>query len=99
VLEWSHLLRLAPHESLGLREEVGEQDHVVLAHLVLRLNGSEEVSRNDLGALVDQLIERVLAVRAFFKGRDDIMLAVSPGWGNSHCRHVPGSPHRMGPVE
>ena len=60
----TYLLGLAAHEGLGLGEEVREQDHVVVAHLVLRLDGGQEVGRDELRALVDQLIERVLTVGA-----------------------------------
>ena len=55
---------LAPHQRLGLGEEVREQDRVVLADRVVRLDRREEVARDELRALVDQLVERVLAVGA-----------------------------------
>lgn len=37
---------------------------MVLAYSILRLDGGEEISRNYLSALVDELIESVLAVGA-----------------------------------
>lgn len=59
-------LGLAERQRLGLREEIGEQDLVVLAasDWVERLHGRQEVARDELGALVDELVECVLAVRA-----------------------------------
>ncbi|KAG5457635.1 MAG: hypothetical protein BJ554DRAFT_2295, partial [Olpidium bornovanus] len=62
-----HLVgRLSQHEGFGLREEVREQNGVVEAagDRVVRSDGGDEVTRDELGALVDQLVERVLAVRA-----------------------------------
>jgi hypothetical protein len=60
------LLGLAEGEGLGLCEEVGEQDAVVLRLLdrVERRSGSQEVGRDELGALVDELVEGMLAVGA-----------------------------------
>ena len=47
-------------------EEVGEQDAVVLRarDRVVRRRGREEVARDELRALVHELVERVLAVGA-----------------------------------
>jgi len=56
--------RLAAHERLGLREEVREQDRVVLAERIVRLDRRDEVARHQPRALVDELIEGVLAVGA-----------------------------------
>ena len=60
------LLGLAERERLGLREEVGEQDAVVLRarDRVVRRRWREEVRWDELRALVHELVERVLPVRA-----------------------------------
>ena len=58
---------LAESERLGLREEVREEQSVHVAAIVLervgRVDERDEVGRDQAGALVDQLVERVLAVR------------------------------------
>jgi hypothetical protein len=62
----AHVRLGAPErERLGLREEVGEQDAVVLAALerVQARRGREEVRGDELRALVHELVERVLPVR------------------------------------
>lgn len=53
------LLRLAEGERLGLSEEVGEEDTVVLGvgDGVVSRGGSEEVSGDELCALVHELVE------------------------------------------
>ena len=55
---------LANHEGLGLSEVVGGKHLLVLVVLdgVVRLGGQDEVGRNELGALVQELVERVLGV-------------------------------------
>ena len=60
------LLGLTERERLGLREVVGEEDAVVegVADGVLGGGGGEEIGGDELGALVHELVERVLAVRA-----------------------------------
>ena len=61
----AHLVRrLAEGERLGLGEEVGEQLVVVIAERRQAFGGGQEVGRHQLGALVQQLVERVLAVGA-----------------------------------
>mmetsp|Transcript_3253 Transcript_3253/g.8600 ORF Transcript_3253/g.8600 Transcript_3253/m.8600 type:complete len:231 (-) Transcript_3253:7-699(-) len=57
-------LVLALHERFRLREEVGEQDGVMLADWILRDDGCDEVGGDQLGALVHQLVEGVLTVGA-----------------------------------
>ena len=62
------LLGLSKRQSLGLGEEVTEEDAVVARALASLGEGvvggsrSDKVSRNDLGSLVHELVERVLAV-------------------------------------
>src|SRR5690606_17629463 len=57
------LVRRPPlHEGLGLGEEVGEQRGMVRAQRVLAARRREEVTRDQLRALVDELVEGVLAV-------------------------------------
>ena len=88
----AHLvLGLAERERLGLREEVGEQDAVVLraGDGVLSRRGRDEVSGDELGALVHELVERVLAVRPR-RAPDDRLQAggvsVVPAVRNAHVR-------------
>jgi hypothetical protein len=59
-------LCLAECQRLRLGEEVGEEDTVMLRAVdgVVGRSGSDEVGRDDLGALMDELVERVLAVGA-----------------------------------
>src|SRR5207244_12846155 len=62
--------------------EVGEQDGVMMPDRVVRFYGSNEVARNELGALVDELIEGVLSVGAWLTpddraGRDVYRLTVT----------------------
>lgn len=61
---------LALHERFGLREEVREQDRVMFADGVLAFDGGEEIARDEFRPLVDELVERVLAVRAGFAPDD-----------------------------
>ena len=53
---------LALHESFGLRQEVGNENQVVLPQRVMGLRGRQEVTRDKLGALMDELVEGVLTV-------------------------------------
>ena len=58
-----HLLgRLAEGQRLGLGKDVGQEDVVVPAQGVERLGEGDEVTGNEPGALMDQLVEGVLAV-------------------------------------
>ena len=56
--------RLAERESLGLCEEVGHELVVEIADGIVGLRAADEVAGNKVGTLMDELIERVLAVRA-----------------------------------
>lgn len=67
---------LAVHQGFGLCKEVGEQLLVMVAHLVVAVGRGDEVARNHLGALVDQLVEGVLAVGARFAPEDRAGLVV-----------------------
>ena len=58
------LLGLAERERLGLREHVRHQQVVVVAERVQVLGEPDQVDRDQLRALVDQLVEAVLAVGA-----------------------------------
>src|SRR6478609_3883992 len=53
------LCRLAESERLGLREDVRRQQVVMIAQRVERVREADEVTRNELGALVNQLVEAV----------------------------------------
>ncbi len=55
---------LAERERLGLREDVRHQDVVVAAERIQRLREPMKSHGNEPRALVDQLVERVLAVGA-----------------------------------
>ncbi len=67
---------LAVHQSFRLGEEVGEQLLVVIANLVVAVCRGDEVARNHLGALMDELVEGMLAVRARFAPEDRTRLVV-----------------------
>ena len=58
------LRSLADHEGLSLGEVVGGEHLLVLVVLdgVVRLGGEDEVGGDELGALVEELVERVLCV-------------------------------------
>ena len=58
------LLGLAERERFGLREDVRRQDVVMFADRVQRLAEPDEIDGDELRALVDQLVEAVLPVRA-----------------------------------
>ena len=68
--------RLAVHQGFGLCKEVGEQLLVMVADLVVAVGRGDEVARNHLGALVDELVEGVLAVRTRFAPEDRTSLVV-----------------------
>src|SRR5579875_999875 len=55
---------LAKGEGFGLSEDVGHEDVVMLAERVEGLEEADEVAGDEAGALVDELIEAVLAVGA-----------------------------------
>src|SRR5574344_2316469 len=54
--------RLAVHQRFRLGEEVRKELAVMIADLVVAHRRSDEVAGNELGALVDELVEGVLAV-------------------------------------
>ena len=55
---------LALHEGLGLRKEVRQQLVVVIAKRIVADGRRNEVTRNDLRALVYELVESMLPIRA-----------------------------------
>src|SRR6266404_3249456 len=62
-----HLLRsLAECQCLGLRTDVGNQHIVVAAKRVERLRKSDEVAGDEPGPLMNQLVERMLAIGSRF---------------------------------
>lgn len=67
---------LAVHEGFGLGEEVREELLVMVAELVVAVGRGDEVARNHLGALVNKLVEGVLAVRTRFAPEDRASLVV-----------------------
>lgn len=67
---------LAVHQGFGLCKEVAEELLVMVADLVVAVCRGDEVARNHLGALVDQLVESVLAVRTRFAPEDRTGLVV-----------------------
>ena len=54
--------RLAERQRLGLRKNVGDQNVVMRAQRIERLAERDEVARNQSRSLVNELIERMLAV-------------------------------------
>ena len=70
------LLGLPERERLGLREDVRHEDVVVVAERVERLREADEVDRDELRPLVDQLVEAVLAVRPRLAPEDRAGLVV-----------------------
>src|SRR5438128_11071380 len=58
------LARLAEGQRLGLREYVRHQEIVVPAERVQRVAEGDEVTRDEPGSLMDQLVERMLAIGA-----------------------------------
>ena len=52
------------HQRLGLGEEVGHELGMMVAQLVVTVHGADEVGRDELRALMDELIEGVLAIGA-----------------------------------
>ena len=68
--------RLAVHQGFRLCKEVAEQLLVMVAHLVVAVGRGDEIARNHLGALVDQLVEGVLAVGTRFAPEDRAGLVV-----------------------
>ena len=71
------VLGLAERERLRLREEVGEQDAVVLRarDRVVRRRGRDEVGWDELRTLVHKLVERVLSVGACCSPDDRLYIA------------------------
>ena len=67
---------LTVHQGFGLCKEVAEQLLVMVADLVVAVCRGDEVARNHLGALVNQLVEGVLAVRTRFAPEDRTRLVV-----------------------
>src|SRR5262245_52293152 len=63
ALSFDFLRRLAEGQRLGLGEDVRQQYVVVPAQRVERLAKGDEVTGDEAGALMDQLVEGVLAVR------------------------------------
>ena len=55
-------LSLALHESFRLCKEVGQENVMVGSHWIESFHGSEEIAGDQFSALVDQLVEGVLAV-------------------------------------
>src|SRR5207244_2882806 len=61
----AHLLGcLAERERFRLREDIRHQQVVMVADRIEGMAEPDEVGRNELRALVDELVERVLAVRS-----------------------------------
>ena len=84
---------LAEGERLGLGEDVGDQQVVVVAERVQRLVEADQVARDQLRPLVDQLVEGVLAVGPRLAPVDGAGLVVDPARrrGSRACRSTPSS--------
>ena len=72
------LLGASERERLRLRDEVGEQEDVVPADRVQAALEADQVARNEPRALVDELVEGVLAVRAGLAPDDRAGVVVDP---------------------
>ncbi len=70
------LLCLAERECLRLGKDVGGEDVVVFAEWVEGVGKPDEIDGDELGALVDQLIEAVLAVGSWLAPVDRAGLVV-----------------------
>lgn len=68
------LFCLTKGQSFGLGKEVTEQNAVMkgVGNGVMRDSRSKEVCRNELRALVDKLVERMLAVRSSCSPEDGL---------------------------
>ena len=73
------LLGLAEGQGLGLGKEVGHEFGVVIAQRVVALAKADEVAGDQLGALVDELVEGVLPVGAGLAPDDRSGLPRRPG--------------------
>src|SRR5262245_52512015 len=60
------LRRLAKRQSLGLGEDIRHQQVVMTPQRIERLSKRNEVARHHSRPLMEQLVERVLAVRSGF---------------------------------
>ena len=58
--------RFAFHQRFGLREEVGEQHRMMVAERIERARRRQKITRDQLGALMNQLVESVLTIRSRF---------------------------------
>ena len=76
--------RLAEGQRLGLGEDVRNQQVLVVAERIQRVVEADEVARDQLGSLMDQLVEGMLAVGSGFAPED-----------RSGRRNRPGSPSRV----
>ena len=54
----------AQHQRFRLRQHVGDQLFVMRRHVLMRIGGDQEIGGDHRRALVDQLVEGVLAVGA-----------------------------------
>src|SRR5215470_11114502 len=61
---------LAESQRLRLREHIGDQDVVMPAQSVERLDKRDEIAGYEARALVDQLIERMLAIGTRLSPKD-----------------------------
>lgn len=97
------LFVLSECECFRLSEEVGEEDSVVetVSDRVLSFDRSEEIGRNELGTLVDELVESVLSCKLSTKGSEQPERVE----GEMHSKKnrqslplVPDCPQMIGPV-
>ena len=69
---------LAERQRLGLREDVGDQHVVMGAQRIERPGEGDEIARYEARTLMDQLVERMLAVGSRFAPKDRPGVVIDP---------------------
>src|SRR5690606_5252443 len=84
-----HLFRgLAEGQRLGLRKDIGHKHVMVTSKRRERLGKSNEVTRDEAGALVDELIKGMLAVGAGLAPVDGTRVGTHPATVEGHMLAV-----------
>src|SRR5580704_6533561 len=69
---------LAERQCLGLREDVSDQHIVMRAQRIERPGESNEIARYEARTLMDELVERMLAVGSRFAPKDRSGVVIDP---------------------